>query len=383
MASSAPNGSSISRTSASCASARPSATRWRMPPESSCGRLSANSSRFTEASSLGTSASGRSTDPAIAHGSSTFAADGEPREQRRLLEHHRARGRRPSTRSRVGGLESGDEVQQRALAAARRPSRQTNSPRCDARSSVMASACTALAAGPKRLGRLLRSRTVVTAPPPARLGPRCGEHLVEQGEVVDPGWAGRPARGARRRRHRPLTPASDEAIGSRVKSRFFQAPAMVSVGQRLGRDRVSMPAFTVSSAAVSVRWRSRSRRQDRAIRSRITSGCSSRNVGRDDEVGGDELPVRPQRRLRRRASCRRPRATSRVAHGSGTHAPGGHPTGTRPGCRRCPAGGSRRRHRRSWSVARPVRFSHARQRDVLGVAELRCRDRLPARSAAD
>ena len=38
MASSAPNGSSMSSTSASCASARASATRWRMPPESSCGR---------------------------------------------------------------------------------------------------------------------------------------------------------------------------------------------------------------------------------------------------------------------------------------------------------------------------------------------------------
>ena len=41
IASSAPNGSSMSSTSASWASARARATRWRMPPDSSCGRLSA------------------------------------------------------------------------------------------------------------------------------------------------------------------------------------------------------------------------------------------------------------------------------------------------------------------------------------------------------
>ncbi len=39
IASSAPNGSSIKSTSASWASARASATRWRMPPDSSCGTL--------------------------------------------------------------------------------------------------------------------------------------------------------------------------------------------------------------------------------------------------------------------------------------------------------------------------------------------------------
>ena len=42
IASSAPNGSSISSTSASCASALAIATRCRMPPDSSCGRLSRN-----------------------------------------------------------------------------------------------------------------------------------------------------------------------------------------------------------------------------------------------------------------------------------------------------------------------------------------------------
>ena len=56
MASSAPNGSSMRSTSASCASARASATRWRMPPESSCGRFFANSLRLTSSSSSATRA---------------------------------------------------------------------------------------------------------------------------------------------------------------------------------------------------------------------------------------------------------------------------------------------------------------------------------------
>src|SRR5690348_4589342 len=51
IASSAPNGSSISSTSASWASARASATRCRMPPDSWCGRLAPNPVRCTVSSS--------------------------------------------------------------------------------------------------------------------------------------------------------------------------------------------------------------------------------------------------------------------------------------------------------------------------------------------
>ena len=47
MASRAPKGSSMSSTSASWAKARAMATRWRMPPESSKGCLSAKPSRWT------------------------------------------------------------------------------------------------------------------------------------------------------------------------------------------------------------------------------------------------------------------------------------------------------------------------------------------------
>ena len=48
-ASSADSGSSISSTSGSIASARASATRWRMPPDSSDGRLSRAAARLTSA----------------------------------------------------------------------------------------------------------------------------------------------------------------------------------------------------------------------------------------------------------------------------------------------------------------------------------------------
>ena len=48
------------------------------------------------------------------------AARGEPREQRRLLEHERWCGRRPSIVPARGLVEAGDQVEQRALAAARR-----------------------------------------------------------------------------------------------------------------------------------------------------------------------------------------------------------------------------------------------------------------------
>ena len=51
IASSAPKGSSMSRTSASCASERARATRWRMPPDSSWGSLEANAVRFTRSRS--------------------------------------------------------------------------------------------------------------------------------------------------------------------------------------------------------------------------------------------------------------------------------------------------------------------------------------------
>ena len=52
IASSAPNGSSIRTRSASWARTRASATRWRIPPDSSCGRCSSRPSRCTSGEQL-------------------------------------------------------------------------------------------------------------------------------------------------------------------------------------------------------------------------------------------------------------------------------------------------------------------------------------------
>ena len=121
IASSAPNGSSMSSTSASWARARASATRWRMPPDSSCGRFFAKSPRCT----ISRSSSARGRRSLARHARELqreldVAPHGQPREERGLLEHEAgalgadvdAAGRRL--------VETGDEVEQRALAAARR-----------------------------------------------------------------------------------------------------------------------------------------------------------------------------------------------------------------------------------------------------------------------
>ena len=75
IASSAPNGSSIKRMSASWANARARAPRWRMPPDSWCGRLSPNPSRCTADTNWSTRAR-RSAfgTPARRSGSSMLAA---------------------------------------------------------------------------------------------------------------------------------------------------------------------------------------------------------------------------------------------------------------------------------------------------------------------
>ena len=119
MASRAPKGSSISRMSASWAKARAIATRWRMPPDSSWGRLSPKPSRWTVWSSWSASAARR--------------FRGTPRSRRaramlaRTVSHGnsaaswniRATRPRRSMRAGRGRVEAGDQVEERALAAAR------------------------------------------------------------------------------------------------------------------------------------------------------------------------------------------------------------------------------------------------------------------------
>ena len=186
IASRAPNGSSISRTSASWASARASAPRWRMPPDSWCGRFLAKPPRCT------VSISSRRPLPALGladagqpHRQLDVGLHGEPREQRRLLEHQRRRRRRrrrvpelgsssPATRLRIVDLPQPDA-----------PIRQTNSPASTSRSTP-ASAVTARGPVPNVLDDAAeRDRRSQPRRLPAR---RCAfEHLVEQRQVVDAG----------------------------------------------------------------------------------------------------------------------------------------------------------------------------------------------------
>ena len=116
IASSAPKGSSINRMSASWASVRASATRCRIPPDSSCGRLSAKSDRCTSSSNSSTRSrrsvrltlrnlSARSTLAAtVSHGNSADSWNIRPV--------------RPTTSSAPArrGVETGEQVEQRRLA---------------------------------------------------------------------------------------------------------------------------------------------------------------------------------------------------------------------------------------------------------------------------
>ena len=103
--SSAENGSSISSTSGSTASARASATRWRWPPESWCGQRSARSPRPDERQHLARLGAGaRRADSAAALEPEGDVGDhAPPRQQARILEHqrHRRAAARPRRRSRT------------------------------------------------------------------------------------------------------------------------------------------------------------------------------------------------------------------------------------------------------------------------------------------
>ena len=118
IASSAPNGSSMSRTSAPCASARARATRCRIPPDSSCGRRSPNPSRRTvDSSASARLASLASRHACEAHRELHVLACGQPREERRLLE-EQADATVDVDRSRLHAVEPGEQVEQGGLPAA-------------------------------------------------------------------------------------------------------------------------------------------------------------------------------------------------------------------------------------------------------------------------
>ena len=123
------NGSSMSRISASTASARARPTRWRMPPDSSCGYLCSAPTRPTSAmylratSSRSSFATWRSSRP-----KATLRRTVAPGQQREVLEHEGALRSRSRHRLAVdqdlalGRLEqAGDDLERGRLAAAGRP----------------------------------------------------------------------------------------------------------------------------------------------------------------------------------------------------------------------------------------------------------------------
>ena len=107
--------------SASWARARASATRWRIPPDSSWGRLSAKAPRWTISSSSATrrrrSALG---DLAQPEGQLDVAGHGQPGKQGGVLEHQGGVAAGHAHGARRRAVEPGDQVEQGALAAARR-----------------------------------------------------------------------------------------------------------------------------------------------------------------------------------------------------------------------------------------------------------------------
>ena len=131
LASSAPNGSSSSSTFGSTASARASAIRCRWPPESCEGSRWANCWRCTSRSSSSTRCGDLVLGPlADLQAEGDVLRHGHVLEDRVVLEHEAdvALLRRQlggldaldADRALVGGVEAGDDPQQRGLAAARR-----------------------------------------------------------------------------------------------------------------------------------------------------------------------------------------------------------------------------------------------------------------------
>ena len=131
ISSSAANGSSISSTAGSSASARASATRCCMPPDSWCGYFVSNPVRpTTRISSSMLAPASRGAPPRLATRSRKqpdVAGDLEPRHQVRLLEHEAdAAGMAQAARWRAADRDCaarrrhqvGDDLEERALAAA-------------------------------------------------------------------------------------------------------------------------------------------------------------------------------------------------------------------------------------------------------------------------
>ena len=254
MASRAPNGSSISRTSASWANARARATRWRMPPDSSWGRLSAKSLEVHGRSSSSHARAGRSRlgTPAqlegerdvLGHGAATGTAP-PPGTSGRV----RPVDRRPCPRVGVSSPASRFSSVRLAAAARRRRGRRTRPARTVERDAVER---------PRRR----------CSPRPKRLGDRRRRAIAAGTAVPGPDAADPPGRpvawtrfghGGHRPCHRRLARRSEELVQQRrgrrcpVRSTGSSRPRAIGVVGRL------LQRWRRAGRAVKVRFLERRR----------------------------------------------------------------------------------------------------------------------------
>src|SRR6266498_5100323 len=314
IASSAPNGSSINRMSASCARARASATRWRMPPDSSCGRLWPKPlSRTTSSSSSPRclrsarprprSRNGSSTLPATeSHGNSAASWNINETCRRPMSSVPPLIWSRPATNDSSVLLPQPDA-----------PSRHTNSP-CRTVRETRSRASSALAPDPYRLETA--SRPTTTSPRPvsgrgvwvstrltmislagsrgvvADFGLAVGlEQRVERAEVVDALEVDRLEQadvlgvlrtGVQRGRDRVVRERQVLERGGQdvVLERLAAERGELGVGGLLGVGVVRLDVLDRLDVALQ-----QLRHRPRVLLEEVLL---------DDEVGGDELPVRPQ-----------------------------------------------------------------------------------------
>ena len=159
--------------------------------------------------------------------------------------------------------------------------------------------------------------------------------------------------------------------GRSVKSRFFQAPAMHAVGERLAGDLLDPGVdgrLRLGGLVVDVVVRLRPGPRAACL---TTSGWSSRNSVRTIRWVVTNLPLGHRRRLVDQ------HLAAALLHEAGRPRLG-HPGAVDvAGLERLERLGvllrhdRRRRRRRSVSVLRPLLLQPVRERDVLGVAELR------------
>ena len=264
-----------------------------MPPDSWCGRFLAKPPRWTVSmSSLARRRRSLLRHAGEAHRQLDVGLHGEPREQRRLLEHER---RRAVDVDAAGGrlVEAGDEVEDRRLAAAGGPDEADElagvdvevdagqrghgalpepndlpTPRArrscgslDAPDAVRRADVSAMHSEPKTVSMVTRSRPLAHSRSPGLAA--LGEDLVEQGQVVDAG---------RRQVHGVEQPGGDGVVGGRLQRRGDRVERELEVlpgagdrgvGEAARRDLLDAVVDDLLGGRRRRRWPRRWRRRGR------------------------------------------------------------------------------------------------------------------------